>query len=532
MKNERLLLLGTFLKSSGNFNAARHSGNLKKKNKARSNLFASIFLGLVLALYMGGAAYGIAYLGMGEMVPFVMAFVVTMFTVFFSLLKVNGYLFNFKGSEMLLAMPFHVGKIVSAKIIEMYLNDIAWNMLISCSMLVGLSLHDKLSCATIILWLVLSLFMPVVPLILAATLGIFAAKLGGEFKHKKILTTVFTFVLVIPCFFISPLMNRFMSDRESVERVLSGTKDVIFTASDFLIFIKWFCEGVLERRISSILLLVGSSLLIFELFSFLVEKNYLKIVSKLVNTTTHSKLKKNAIRQRSVVLSICFKEFKMFLGSTNYTVNAGMGQVIVIAASIASFFFDIQKAMYEYMGVNSFSGHLEGMVPLFVYFMLGMVATTTISPSMEGKSYWIVQTLPITKMTLFKGKMLFNLFMTVPFGICGVICIDISAGAGIFDILAGVFCIVVLSFFCTVFGLVRGVKHMRLDWEADIEIVKKGRAVGNYMFGNMLLTIGAFLINTVLCTLFGSVVALIFIAVLFGIFTMLSYLKLCKLAQK
>ena len=42
-------------------------------------------------------------------------------------------------------------------------------------------------------------------------------------------------------------------------------------------------------------------------------------------------------------------------------------------------------------------------IPLIVYFFIGMVATTAMTPSLEGKNYWIVQSLPIKKDAL-SGK--------------------------------------------------------------------------------------------------------------------------------
>ena len=47
-----------------------------------------------------------------------------------------------------------------------------------------------------------------------------------------------------------------------------------------------------------------------------------------------------------------------------------------------------------------------------------------------------------------------------------------------------------LCAFSTAWGCVCGIRHIRLDWENEIEVIKQGAAVAIYMLPNMFVVMG------------------------------------------
>ena len=141
---------------------------------------------------------------------------------------------------------------------------------------------------------------------------------------------------------------------------------------------------------------------------------------------------------------------------------------------------------------------LQPAIPFIVYFFIGMVATTSFTPSLEGKNYWILQSLPIDKKTIAKGKMLFNMYLTVPFMTFGILCFCISAKVTIINTILYIILGVSLCAFSTAWGCVCGIRHMRLDWENEIEVIKQGAAVAIYMFPNMFVVMGLIVLVVIL----------------------------------
>ena len=171
-----------------------------------------------------------------------------------------------------------------------------------------------------------------------------------------------------------------------------------------------------------------------------------------------------------------------------------MGQILCVVAGIAVLFVDVNKLLSKALeGAPITAEMLRPAIPFIIYFFLGMVATTAISPSLEGKNYWIVQSLPIRKRTLYFGKMLFNLYFTVPFMLFATITFSISFKASVVETILYIIMGLILCVLSTCWGLICGLKHMRLDWENEIEIVKQSTAVAVYLFPNMLLSMAMIL---------------------------------------
>jgi ABC-2 type transport system permease protein len=160
-----------------------------------------------------------------------------------------------------------------------------------------------------------------------------------------------------------------------------------------------------------------------------------------------------------------------------------------------------------------------------------MAATTTMTPSLEGKNYWIVQSLPISKKTLYMGKMLFNMMLTVPFTLFATVTFCISAGAPLINAVLYILLGIVLCSYSTTRGCVCGIKHMRLDWENEIEVIKQGSAVAIYMFPNMFATMALVVLVVILGIHMNLNLILLVLILIVSLLACLCYRKVMKLSK-
>ena len=178
-------------------------------------------------------------------------------------------------------------------------------------------------------------------------------------------------------------------------------------------------------------------------------------------------------------------------GSPTYLVNGATGELLAVILGLATLLIGFDKiASTITQGAPIDASILHPAIPFIVYFLIGMIATTVCSPSLEGKNYWIVQSLPIEKKTLYQGKMLFNMELTVPFMAFTTLCLCISAKVSVLNTMLYMFLGFVLCAFSTAWGCVCGIRYMRLDWENEVEVIKQGSAVVIYMFPNMFAAMG------------------------------------------
>ena len=304
-------------------------------------------------------------------------------------------------------------------------------------------------------------------------------------------------------------------------------------AAGYYLPAKWFADAITKSSISSTMLLIGVSVLLFIGIFALVGRSYRNINSSLKNHAASKNFKMTALKTRSVQNSIAFKELKRFLGSTSYLVNGGMGQILCTIAGILVLIVGFDNALVMITQNAPFEHSVvRPAIPFIVYFFIGMVATTACSPSLEGKNYWIIKSLPLDMKTVYQGKMLFNMYITVPFMVFGILCLCISSKTPLIESLLYIILGIALCAFSTAWGCVCGVKHLKLDWENEIEVIKQSSAVVIYMFPNMIVTMLFAALSVFLGMKMDNRLLTIIFIVIESALASLSYLRVMALAKK
>lgn len=304
------------------------------------------------------------------------------------------------------------------------------------------------------------------------------------------LQIVLTIIIVIPCFFLRFFLEDIFRN-DKLEDVLTSCKQFFSSVSFYLLPANWFKHSLTPtlNGVLNLLLLLAVSFLVFELFFTLASRKYRQIQSRLHSSSVRKAYRMRSQKSRGICHSIVFKEFRVLLGSPTYFVNAMLGYIMILLLGIAALFVNAETIIsVVFQGAPIQADHLVATIPATVYFFVGMVPTTCITPSLEGKQAWIIHSLPITKLEDYHAKLLFQLYVSVPCAVLGILCLAFSFRMSFGLVL---FCILVeiaMCLFSALFGLFFGIKFINLDWKNEIEVVKQGKAVGLYILPNMLLT--------------------------------------------
>lgn len=118
---------------------------------------------------------------------------------------------------------------------------------------------------------------------------------------------------------------------------------------------------------------------------------------------------------------------------------------------------------------------------------LGMCCTTMASVSLEGKSLWILQSMPVNMKDIMNSKILVNLTATVPGALISATMLVIGMKPG----LAGgvVYYLLLLAFGVgtAVWGLLINLMIPNYEWESETQVVKQSLPAFLGMFPLMLL---------------------------------------------
>jgi ABC-2 type transport system permease protein len=366
----------------------------------------------------------------------------------------------------------------------------------------------------------------------ASFVGFIIAKISSGFKKTNLIQTILAFVFIIFSFSLRYIIEHFFENGRA-EQTLENMSQATEKASGIYLPMGWFSDAVTKGSIISGLLLIVVSAALFLILFRIVGRSYRNINSALKTHAAGGKFKMTTQKKRSLVTAIAYKEFRRMLGSTTYITNAAVGEVLAVVLGIATLIFGFDVIVSKVTsGAPIDATIIQPAIPLISYFMVGMMSTTSCSPSLEGKNYWIVQSMPIEKKTLYQGKMLFNMCLTVPFMVFTVLCLCISARVPVINTLLYIILGTALCAFSTAWGCVCGIKHMKLDWENEVEVIKQGPGVAWYMLPNMFVV----MILVVLIVFLGmridhKILALIFTAIA-GVLALISYKRALALAAK
>ena len=532
MKNKNAVLFKTLLKSTSIFNILKTSQDKKKKGTMIGALIGVSLLYLLLVGYCILTAIGYGQYGLSDKLAVMTAIMVSVIAFFFTLIKTNSYLFSFKEYDMLMALPFTEKTIVGSKFLYMYVKSLPWYLVISMAMLIGYGITAAPAWYVYPLWLLLSIPVSMIPMLFASLFGFLFVRISTGFKYWKTVQTVLLFIFIALCFF-----SRFFVEKlfrtEEISDIVGNIAESTSAVGKYYFLVAWFEQGVIGHSISSILLLIGVTVLLYEAVFFIYARSYKKVNSTMKTSVAKKNFKLKEQKKKSAVRTMAFKEMKKFFGTTNWLVNAGFGYMIAVILGVAALFVGLDKIIGAItQGAPITNDMILPAVPFVVYFMTGMMALTTSSPSLEGKNYWIVKSLPMTAKDIYGGKILANLYISIPSQLIATLCMCIGGRAGVLETVGYLILGVVLCLFSAVFGCACGLHFMRLDWENDVEVIKQGTAVLIYMFPNMILSIVLLLGSVILSRIVGKPATITAAVLIYAVLTVIFYLRVKALAKK
>lgn len=527
-----LLLLKTMLRASGRWNIYRHTVDGKQKRKIFMGYVGVAILYAMLVIYSGVMAFGYGEIGMAFAVPGVAAISISILAFLMTMFRANGYLFRFREYDMVMSLPFSARAVAGSKFLLMYLRLLPWYLSLSLPMMVGYGIYAHAGVWVYPVWMVLTLALPLIPMLAASFAGFLIARISAGFRKTNIVQTVLTFAFVLVCFMLRFIIEDIFRD-DAVEAVLTQMSDAVDAALSAYPPAKWFAWAVTGESWLGGPLLLAVSAALFAVVFWIVGGAYRNINSALQSHAAGKKFTMKEQRQRSAVQAIAYKEFRRMVGSTNYMVNGAMGELLAVILGVLTLVVGFDRIVTTVTNGAPFDPViLQPAIPFIVYFLIGMVATTTCSPSLEGKQFWILQSLPLSMKTVYRGKMLFNMMLSVPFMAFATVCLCVSAHVSVVHTALYLLLGMALCAFSTAWGCVCGVRFRKLEWVNEIEVIKQGAGVALYMLPNMFVVMGLVVLVVVLGKRVDHALLALAFTALAGVLAGLSYLRVMKLAEK
>ena len=476
----------------------------QKKNQARSKasiILWFVFFGFILIGVLGGTFTGVSFAlcvglqpaGMGWLYFDIMSGIAIAFGAFGSVFNTYSSLYLPKDNDLLLSMPIPVNKIIISRLINVYLLGIMYSATVIVPALIVYRIFAGVSVITVVCGLLLLLIISVIVLILSCLLGLVVAKISVKLKNKSFITVFISLAFIGGYYFVYFKAQSVISDLIDNAAVY-GTN--VKNSAYFLYMFGMIGEG----NIIYTLIFAAVTVLLLALTLFVLSRNFLKLASGAsAGSKTKARYKEKQAKERSVFGALLGKEFARFTTSPNYMLNCGLGVLLLPALGIFMLIkgSEIMNILGSVFGYNS--GFAEIILCAALLLLSTMNDMSAPSVSLEGRSIWIPQSLPVEAKTVLMAKTAIQLILSggaMLFAVvCSVIVLDSSIPVKI------MICVVCMLFvvFSSLFGTFLGVKNPILEWANEVIPIKQSGAIMIAIFGGWgfvaVIAVPAFLIT-------------------------------------
>ncbi len=483
LKQVLTLSLVQFKKLFG-INEIRYTKDKKKKQNFILLSVAYVLIILVACGYVGGLAYGYHYLGMGEIVPMYLYTVVSLILLVLSFFKAGSVLFSMKSYDILVSLPVTKSAILISRFVTMYVTNLIFALVV---MLPGLAVHIAFAKPGIGFYLIslpVILFAPLLPLTISSVLGALVKGISSRMKHKNLAEILLTLAIVLPVFIGSFSMGNM--EEESID--IEAVKQLLSTATGLLgkVFppALWY-HLALQGSILHLAVLLGVPALVFTLFVWALSKKFTEICTGLNATYAKQNYKVTSMKESHVLPALLKKEMKLYFSSSLYVTNTIMGYIIAVFLAGAVGIAGVEK-LAGFMEMPQFLPLIYKILPFIAAMPLCMMSTTACSVSMEGKTFWQLQVLPVKARDVYLSKLLWNLILAAPFYVVSVVFLIIGGKPDFADSLHYILLPLVLLLFSAVLGLAGNLWFPKFNWDNEAQVVKQGASVLVSLLGGML----------------------------------------------
>ena len=451
----------------------------QKRAKGTVILYFALFVFLMVGVLGGMFTFvammlcdAMAAVDMGWLYFTLMGLVAIFMGAFGSVFNTYSSLYLAKDNDLLLSLPIPLRVIISSRLVTVYLMGLMYSAVVIVPAVVVYWIQVAHSAAVIVGGLLTVAIVSLIVLLLSCLLGWVVAKISLKLKHKSITTVLVSLLGIGLYYFIYFKAQTVISDLVA-NAVVYGVK--IKGAAYPLYLFGRMAEG----DWTAMALVSAAVVLLTAMTWLLLSRSFLRLATS-GGSTGKARYREKKARVRSLPAALLGKECRRFVSSPNYMLNCGMGVLMIPAAGVLLLlkggeWLGLLKAVLP--GADSV---LAISVACLLASMNDMAAP---SVSLEGKSLWVLQSLPVSAWEVLKAKLKMQLVFTgIPmlvFLACALPVLGLSPALSLLTAAGSLLAVLLLA----LFGLTMGLKMPNLHWTSEITPVKQGGSVALALLG-------------------------------------------------
>ncbi len=470
------------------------------KKKGRQSRGSMIGFAFLMVYAFGAAGFGIWHLfdllaapfyslGMGWL-TYALAVAMDFGLMFIgSVFFAKAQLFEARDNELLLSLPVKPGEILISRLVMLLVINLLYSLpvvipviIVRCSVSVP-GVYE--AAAFILVFALLPFFALAISSLFGWIFSIISAKIS---KGRGIFGLIISVGFILGYSWVMVRLNSGLMD--DVQAHAQAIADKVGASSPL-----YFIGAAIALGRGDLLAIVCGVFVAVAVAAYIIlERSFIRTA-----TTRRGAAKNRYVEKRRTAKTpdsaLLGRELARFFSSSAYMVNAGLGAIMMLIAAAALL---IKSAEINALAASANMRALLCPLLLAAICLLGsMNFVSAPSVSLEGRSLWIAQSLPVTPQQVLRAKLKMHMY------ICLVPTLLVSLSAiyvlrpGALDAAALIAAPLLFGVFTGVLGLIENLRHPSLDWSNEAQAVKTG--VG--LLFTMLISWAALIPPILLCAL-------------------------------
>lgn len=484
------ILTRTELHNFFGLNVLRFSRDKRVKRRAGLLTVVYIFLAVILAVYVGTLSYGLCLLSLEEVVPAYLITISSLLIFFFGIFKAGGMIFKKEGYDILSSLPVPQSAIVISRFLRMYLENLLFAFAVMVPGLAVYAWFVKPGGAFFLFGLWGILLVPALPVVGAILIGALITALASRMKYKSLVISGLSILAVLAIFLGSSRLSAM--EGETSPEMLKGLSSVVFSVLEKVYPpAVWLGRAVADMDLGKILLCTAVFAGVCVAVIALIASCFHEICRNLYGTSAKHNYQMGNLKKDSVRKALVIREIKRYFSSGTYVTNTIIGPVMgtLFAGAVLVTGMDRVRELFPVpVDVGAY-------IPFVLAGIFCMMNTTCVSVSLEGKNWWIVNSLPLGTKSVLDAKLLMNLIVMLPFYLAAEVMLSIALRPAVLDQVWLLVIPAVMVLFSCVFGITVNLHFPVFTWESETSVVKQSAASMLGGMGGLLLTVAFIVVN-------------------------------------
>lgn len=437
------------------------------------------FLGVMFGIAASSLCTPLLSVHMGWLYWCLMGLIAIFFGVFGSVFNTYSSLYQPKDNDLLLSMPIPTARILLVRLSGVYAMGLMYELIVMIPTVLIWFAKAPFSVVGTVHVLLIPPVLSLLILVLSAILGWVVAQIAAKVKHKNIITVLISLIFIAAYYYIYAQAYAFLQtlllNAETVGKQLK-------TAFYPLYHMGMAAQGSIPSMAAFTSIILIAAAIVYQILS----RSFLKLATENHGTVKRA-YKEHSVEVQSISGALLRKELHRFTGSANYMLNCGLGIVLMpVSAAVLMWKADLVRTVILLPAI-------QDVIPLLaaaaICLLMTMNDMTAPSVSLEGKSLWIVQSMPVSGKQVLTAKLKLACILTWIPAIPLVIAVEwLLQPTLLYGILIPV-AAAAFSVLMAEIGLALNLKMPNLHWTSEIVPLKQSAPVTAALFGGWLMIV-------------------------------------------